>query len=141
MDLSPRQSKKLRPSLDIGSGNAGDESKSDKKQVSVQVDAHDVQQGEAVNHQTTKTTKTSFRALGNVVLAMQRFKASLNPTYTYGKQSSPSPSPSLSRSTAGAEHSAGGEPAQTSKYAYSDRGHRVSLLLAPLPKSDDEENA
>lgn len=29
--------------------------------------------------------KTTFKALGNVVLAMKRFQASLNPTYTYGK--------------------------------------------------------
>lgn len=31
-------------------------------------------------------SKTTFKALGNVVLAMKRFQASLNPTYTYGKQ-------------------------------------------------------
>jgi len=30
-------------------------------------------------------SKTTFKALGNVVLAMKRFQASLNPTYTYGK--------------------------------------------------------
>lgn len=80
--------------------------------------------------------KTSFKALGNVVLAMQRFKASLNPTYTYGKQTpSRSASPSLASTrsgggTGGVEH---GETAQTSKLAFSDRGHRASLLLARLP--------
>ena len=31
-------------------------------------------------------SRTTFKALGNVVLAMKRFQASLNTTYTYGKQ-------------------------------------------------------
>lgn len=38
---------------------------------------------------SSEKPRTTFKALGNVVLAMKRFQASLNPTYTYGKQQSP----------------------------------------------------
>ncbi len=97
--------------------------------------------------QPSQKARTSFKALGNVVLAMQRFKASLNPTYTYGRQTpSRSASPSLASTRSGGgmggvEH---GETAQTSNIAYADRGHRASLLLARLPDvptSPGEEGA
>lgn len=120
--VSPRSSKKLRTSLEEDDVPFKDGDKVIDQPAG----------GEAPKPKA----KTSFKALGNVVLAMQRFKASLNPTYTYGKQTpSRSASPSLvsTRSgggTSGAEH---GETAQTSKLAYSDRGHRASLLLARLP--------
>ena len=127
-ELSSRSSKKLRKSLDINpeDGAGGP--------VNIQVEATPAQETKK------EPPKTTFKALGNVVLAMQRFKASLNPTYTYGRQTaSPSPSLSLegksSRSGGAVEHGSSGAE-HSSKYAYSDRGHRASLLLAPLPNID-----
>ena len=136
-ELSPRSSKKPRPSLDVEK----DPQYEEKETVKVMVQAAPA----AAGSEPKPKSRTTFKALGNVVLAMQRFKASLNPTYTYGKQpASPSLTASLShkssRSTGGVGGAEHGEPAQTSKYAYADRGHRASLLLAPLPdvpKSDD----
>lgn len=138
--VSPRSSKKLRTSLEEESRPFKDEDK-----VVEEPEEREEPEAEA----TKAKAKTSFKALGNVVLAMQRFKASLNPTYTYGKQTpSRSASPSLAStrsgggtiySTGGAEH---GEMAQTSKLAHVDRGHRASLLLARLPDvptREDEE--
>lgn len=58
------QLKKLRSSFD---GNSGETSNLEPKKK-------------------PERPKTTFKALGNVVLAMKRFQASLNPTYTYGKQ-------------------------------------------------------
>ena len=135
-DLSPRDSKKLRPSLDVEKGPPRE-----KKAVKITAEA-----AAATPTSAKPKAKTTFKALGNVVLAMQRFKASLNPTYTYGKQTaSPSLTSSVSRKSSrstgggviGTEH---GEPAETSKYAYADRGHRASLLLAPLPDVPEISN-
>ena len=123
-ELSPRSSKKLRPSFDVEVGvsererkgddtdeRGGGKGTSEAQPVKIEV--------QAAAETSPKPPKKTFRAIGQIVLAMQRFKAGLNPTYTYGRQtSSPSPSPSLS---------SGGPP------PVADRGHKSSLLFAPLP--------
>ncbi|KAL6771512.1 hypothetical protein ACKKBG_A26670 [Auxenochlorella protothecoides x Auxenochlorella symbiontica] len=89
----------------------------------------------------------SFKVIGHMVLAMQRFKASLNPTYTYGKRPSIS-SPGQSQGTesgeagvAGLPHSRsigserGSEPAPE-QYVYAGRGHKADYLFKSLPKPD-----
>lgn len=50
-----------------------------------------------------KHTGTRFKAVGNMVLAMRRFQASLNPTVTFGKPSSSAGGSVSSGGTADAE--------------------------------------
>jgi hypothetical protein len=143
MDTRTRQNKKPRQSLDLHTGD--EPSTLDQDQATTKVVTAQARLSRERDEHTTscgtkeeQKPKTTFRALGNVVLAMQRFKNSLNPTYTYGKRT-PSPTSSLSRSTGECE--TGDSQTiqhQHQQYAYSDRGHRSSLLLAPLPKGEEE---
>ena len=48
-----------------------------------------------VENQASKAAKGKdrFKAVGTVVMAIKRFQASLNPTYSYGKKSPTGPAP------------------------------------------------
>lgn len=84
--------------------------------------------------------RRSFKAIGNLVLAMKRFQAALNPTYTYGKQSSASPIVHHDNPSPGVSIHSQGNSSQ--RHCFPDRGHKGSLLMQPLPdvgQSDEEE--
>lgn len=94
--------------------------------------------------------KKSFKVVGHLVMAMRRFQASLNPTYTFGKRASEqageqvltnkrpaSPSPrSTERNVASTSarrisRFSRDQPA-TEKKVYPTRGHKASYLFMPL---------
>lgn len=39
-----------------------------------------------MERQDSSSGQARFKVIGKVVMAMQRFKASINPTYTFGKR-------------------------------------------------------
>lgn len=97
------------------------------------------------------STKGRFKVVGRVVMAMKRFQASLNPTYSYGKRSSddaeeytdghrvlvqPRAAGTVSgRSTSGRTASGrtlSGRPTSAGQ----QHGFKASLLFRPLPELD-----
>lgn len=104
---------------------------------------------------TAPPSKGRFKIVAQMIIAMRRFQASLNPTYTYGKQQR-----SVLSSHSGPDKAHDGEPDVTSRaftksaslesrrggkaahpaehYAYADRGHRTDFLFKPLPPAPGE---
>lgn len=97
------------------------------------------------------TTKGKFKIYGKVVMAMKRFQASLNPTYSYGKRTSDSSveqtdghrvlvQPKAAGATSGRQTSgrtasgrtASGRPTSAGQH----HGYKGSLLFRPLPHPD-----
>jgi len=98
-------------------------------------------------------TGSRFKVVGHMVLAMQRFQASLNPTVEFGKRPSASgQSAAPGSSSANISSSAGvkvvhssdatSEPrrgptaanaAKLQKRTFSERGHIADLVFSPLP--------
>ncbi|KAL3145625.1 hypothetical protein ABBQ32_003169 [Trebouxia sp. C0010 RCD-2024] len=86
--------------------------------------------------------KPSFRVIGHFVMAMKRFQASINPTYTYGKVAEDSGASSASTSDfihpaqrvlrkTDSQNGIGQERAM--KKTFSSRGNKTSLLFKQLP--------
>lgn len=102
--------------------------------------------GKRKEHPPLPTHPTGrFKAVSHVMVALQRFKGALNPTYTYGKRT-PSHSsegrmvaevPEIpevtSATTAASPGSRQLSPAPGKVPVYQHRGHRTQLLFAPIP--------
>ncbi|GBF90157.1 hypothetical protein Rsub_03290 [Raphidocelis subcapitata] len=82
--------------------------------------------------------KKRFKVVGKVVLALQRFKASLNPTVSFGKardaparDKAPRPAarPLKAKDRTASGRTFSGRPT----LAGQAHGHRAGLLLRPLP--------
>lgn len=95
------------------------------------------------------TAPKRFKAVSTLVIAMNRFKASLNPTYTFGKRSESQGSLNSSGRDSPEVYSPQGSAALTSHptegglesagRVYSSRGHKTSYLLRPLPPTENEQ--
>lgn len=97
-----------------------------------------------------KPSSSRFKMVGNVVLAMQRFQASLNPTITFGKgAASPGQVASSSSHDAIAPASQLSADANSLPSRNSDTSgapklrklqsrNRFATMMQPLPASDDE---
>ncbi|KAI8469437.1 MAG: hypothetical protein J3K34DRAFT_394014 [Monoraphidium minutum] len=100
----------------------------------------------ALDSTDSQTSKGKFRLVGRVVMAMQRFQASINPTYTYGKQTHDAGTSHDAALKAAHAARASGR-ANTADRTASGRtisgrptsagqahGHKGSLLFRPLPE-------
>mmetsp|Transcript_1656 Transcript_1656/g.4820 ORF Transcript_1656/g.4820 Transcript_1656/m.4820 type:complete len:141 (-) Transcript_1656:948-1370(-) len=93
-----------------------------------------------------KSTGKRFKALGNVVLAMRRFQASINPTVTFGTPPSSQNGSAASSGAVAAGHSGGAEatsvrrgprdPGNASKLKrmHTSSRNRFATVLQPLEK-------
>eukprot|EP00884_Botryococcus_braunii_P023683 jgi/Botrbrau1/999/Bobra.114_1s0037.1 len=102
--------------------------------------------GKRKEHPPLPTHPTGrFKAVSHLMVALQRFKGALNPTYTYGKRT-PSHSSEgkmvvevaetpevTSETTAPSPGSRQLSPAPGKVPVYQHRGHRTHLLFAPIP--------
>lgn len=86
--------------------------------------------------------KPSFKVIGHFVMAMKRFQASLNPTYTYGKVQEDSTGSSASsndfihpaqRVLRKTDSQSGNAPERAMKKTLSSRGNKTTLLFKQLP--------
>jgi len=89
-----------------------------------------------------------FKKVSTLVIAMNRFKSSLNPTYTFGKRSDSQGSFNSSGRDSPEVCSPQGSAPITSQpeggldpagRVYSSRGHKTSYILRPLPAADNEQ--
>lgn len=91
-----------------------------------------------------------FKVVAQLVMAMQRFQASLNPTYTYGKRPSSSGSverkvvdsgeaavtSSLGNALPRSASPAGSKGERRTTETFKDRGHKTDLIFRPLPRPE-----
>lgn len=103
------------------------------------------------------TTTSRFRVVGQLILAMKRFQAALNPTYEYGKREvkpddgMSAPLPAVARGRSRTMSGTTTNNRTTSARTFSGRtmsgrplvpgiqhGHKTSLLLRPLPELKQE---
>lgn len=128
---------------------AQDESPSKKAKTAAGGDAADAADAQP------SSTKGRFKIVGRVVMAMKRFQASLNPTYSYGKRSSDGggvveqtdghrvlvqpagrASGTVSGRTTSGRTASGrtlsGRPTSPGQH----HGHKGNLLFRPLPELD-----
>lgn len=86
-----------------------------------------------------------FKAVSQLVMAMNRFKASLNPTYTFGKRAGVAGSGVNSPDSTAQDFNSAlvNEPEATPpiRRAYSSRGNRTKYLLTSLPPAAGEVKA
>lgn len=149
LDGAPRSTPESQPSLkkrrqtsqnqglDDGDSIVGDEANVSSPML---LNGHQRSCSTAGDEAGVERPRRSFKAIGNLVLAMKRFQAALNPTYTYGKQSSASPVVHHDNSSPGVSIHSQGNSSQ--RHCFADRGHKGSLLMQPLPdvgQSDEEE--
>ncbi|GLC68753.1 hypothetical protein PLESTF_000733100 [Pleodorina starrii] len=94
--------------------------------------------------------KPSFKLIGNLVLAMKRFQAALNPTYDYGankRSSSPVNGVPRGRTMSGPARAASARTASGVAKTLSGRpdnagkqhGYKGNLLFKPLPPLSSEQ--
>eukprot|EP00887_Chlorella_sp_A99_P005011 scaffold4.g5011.t1 len=123
--------------------------------------------GSSGSKRKTPDTLGRFKVVGQMVLAMQRFKASLNPTYTYGKRPESSlsgggsrpgstlPTEDAEAAVASVDSTPRGFRRSTSnnsragsivdvpiageRYTYATHGHKGNYLFKPLPPAPGEE--
>lgn len=95
-----------------------------------------------------EAVKNRFKVMASVVMAMRRFQAALNPTYTYGKRASESGvsgDRSSQLTTSGSKRTVvptSNEQVSTatSATAYTHRGHKTHYLFSPLPDTAEAQS-
>jgi len=100
---------------------------------------------------SASSTKGKFKIVGQVVMAMRRFQASLNPTYSYGKRSSdgaeehtdghrvlvqPRAAGTVSGRTTSGRTASGRTLSGRPTSAGQQHGYKANLLFRPLPDPD-----
>ncbi|KAG2433045.1 hypothetical protein HXX76_008772 [Chlamydomonas incerta] len=91
-----------------------------------------------------RTSKPSFKVIGHIVMAMRRFQAALNPTYTYTKR--PASPPNHQAGLHAKEMARTGSGRTTSGRTASGRdsqgkhhGYKGNMLFKPLPPLPAEQ--
>lgn len=96
--------------------------------------------------------RKSFRVVGQIILAMKRFQAALNPTISFGKQSSPEPDSEpevtgpprlgekrMSSLGSSARRDGAGPGKAPRQSMYSHRGHKTDLLFGSLTRGNSKK--
>eukprot|EP00198_Chlamydomonas_reinhardtii_P013160 XP_001702497.1 predicted protein [Chlamydomonas reinhardtii] len=85
-----------------------------------------------------RDSKPSFKVIGHIVMAMKRFQAALNPTYTYTKRPASPPNPQAvlqakTMSRTGSGRTTSGRTVSGRDAQGKHHGYKGNMLFKPLP--------
>ncbi|KAG2448676.1 hypothetical protein HYH02_006033 [Chlamydomonas schloesseri] len=92
----------------------------------------------------SKKAKPSFKVIGHIVMAMKRFQAALNPTYTYTKRPASPPNhqaalQAKTMSRTGSGRTASGRTVSGRDAQGKHHGYKGNMLFKPLPALPTEQ--